>query len=469
MVLASPSAPSQLINRPSPPPAAMARTRSQRSTSETDDTSIAHGVPAAPLLVGEKQHVGIGRSEEEIESNINHNHDCQKTNSSFVKTCFNCLNALSGAGLVSIPYALASGGWLSLILLFVIASAAFYSGILIKRSLERDSINITTYSDIGYRAFGNKGRTMAAILMYSEQYLVATGFLILGGDNLNNLFPRVKLDILDGQQCFILIVALAILPSVLFDDLSLLSYVSASGVIASLVIFLSIVWAAAFDGIGFHLQNTSILNLQGLPTAVSLYAFCYSAHPVFPGLYTNIKNKNQFSNVLGLCFFLCTFTYAAVAVLGYLMYGTDIRSEITLNLPTKNVSSKVATYTTLITPIAKYAINVTPIVDEVKRCLPNHLSPKFSGMIIGTTILITNVVVALTVPFFALLMSLVGALVSVTTAITFPCLCYFKISGNYRRFGYETVVLLSIMMMGIAVAICGTYTSLLDIIRKLQS
>ncbi|XP_062095294.1 amino acid transporter AVT1J-like [Humulus lupulus] len=447
----------------------MARTR---STFETDDTSIAHGVP---LLVGEKQHDdGIGRSEEEIESNINHNHGCQKTNSSFVKTCFNCLNALSGAGLLSIPYALASGGWLSLILLFVIASAAFYSGILIKRSLELDSINITTYSDIGYRAFGNKGRTVAAILLYSEQYLVATGFLILGGDNLNNLFPQVRLDIsggltLDGQHCFILIVALVILPSVLFDDLSLLSYVSASGVIASLVIFLSIVWAAAFDGIGFHLQNTSILNWQGLPTAVSLYAFCYSAHPVFPGLYTNIRNKNQFSNVLGLCFFLCTFTYAAVAVLGYLMYGTDIQSEITLSLPTKNVSSKVATYTTLITPIAKYAINVTPIVDEVKRCLPNYLSHKFSGMIIGTTILITNVVVALTVPFFALLMSLVGALVSVTTAITFPCLCYFKISGNYRRFGYETVVLLSIMMMGIAVAICGTYTALLDIIRKLQS
>ncbi|XP_062085308.1 amino acid transporter AVT1J-like [Humulus lupulus] len=427
-----------------------------------------------PLLVGEKQQHGLlGRREEEIESN-NHNHDYQKTKSSFVKTCFNGLNALSGAGLLSIPYALASGGWLSLILLFVISSAAFYSGILIKRSLELDSINITTYSDIGYRAFGNKGRTMAAILMYTEQYLVATGFLILGGDNLNNLFPGVKLDIsgglaLDGQQCFILIVALAILPSVWFDNLSLLSYVSASGVIASLVIFLSIVWAGAFDGIGFHLEKTSLLNLKGLPTAVSLYAFCYSAHPVFPGLYTNIKNKNQFSNVLALCFFLCTFTYAAMAVLGYLMYGSDIQSEITLNLPTKNLSSKVATYTTLITPIAKYAINVTPIVDEVKRCLPNYLSPKFSGMIIGTTILISNVVVALTVPFFASLMSLVGAFVSVTTAITFPCLCYFKISGNYQRFGYETVVLISIMMMGIAVAICGTYTSLIDILGKLQS
>ncbi|PON85482.1 Amino acid transporter, transmembrane domain containing protein [Trema orientale] len=395
----------------------------------------------SPLLCCEKQHDGLGRRQEEVESN---NHNCEKRSSSFVKTCFNSLNALSGAGLLSIPFALSSGGWLSLILLFA------------------------------KHAFGRKGKTMASILMYTEQYLVATGFLILGGDNLNNLFPGVELELtsglrIDGQQCFILLVALVILPSVWFDNLSLLSYVSASGVIASLVIFLSIVWAATFDGIGFHPRKGSLLNLSGIPQAVSLYAFCYSAHPVFPGLYTNIKNKNQFSNVLVLCFFLVTSTYAAMAAFGYLMFGSDVQSEITLNLPTRNLSSKVATYTTLITPIAKYAINVTPIVDELKRCLPSTLNTKFSGMIIGTVILISNVVVALTVPFFASLMSLVGAFVSVTTAITFPSLCYFKISGSYRRFGCEMAILVGIMVMGVAVAICGTYTSLIDIIEKLQS
>ena len=147
------------------------------------------------------------------------------------------------------------------------------------------------------------------------------------------------------------------------------------------------------------------------------------------------------------------------------MFGSNVQSEITLNLPRNKLTSKVAKYTTLITPIAKYAISVTPIVDEVKFFFPNF---KFSGMIIGTVILISNIVVALIVPFFASLMSLVGAFVSVTTSITFPCLCYFKISGIYQRFGCEMVILVAIMLMGIVVAICGTYTSLLDIIQKLQ-
>ncbi|KAJ6931581.1 hypothetical protein NC652_011334 [Populus alba x Populus x berolinensis] len=40
-----------------------------------------------------------------------------------------------------------------------------------------------------------------------------------------------------------------------------------------------------------------LVNWHGIPTALSLYAFCYCAHPVFPTLYTSMKNKRQFSNL----------------------------------------------------------------------------------------------------------------------------------------------------------------------------
>ncbi|OVA00380.1 Amino acid transporter [Macleaya cordata] len=82
------------------------------------------------------------------------------------------------------PYALASGGWLSLILLFIVASATFYTGLLItQRCVQAANSNIRTYPDIGEHAFGHKGRTIVSIFMCLELYLVATGFLILEGDN----------------------------------------------------------------------------------------------------------------------------------------------------------------------------------------------------------------------------------------------------------------------------------------------
>jgi vesicular inhibitory amino acid transporter len=47
---------------------------------------------------------------------------------------------------------------------------------------------------------------------------------------------------------------------------------------------------------------------------------------------------------------------------------------------------------------------------------------------------ISNVMVALSVPFFGDLMSLVGAFLSMTASTVLPCLCYMKISRTYRRF-----------------------------------
>ncbi|KAJ4832961.1 Amino acid transporter avt1i [Turnera subulata] len=417
---------------------------------------------AVPLIVDQEPH-RLDNKLDDLESN--YRHPSSGTTSSF-KTIFHGLNALSGVGILSIPYALATGGWLSLILLFLTAAAAFYSGLLIKKCMDVDS-NITTYPDIGERAFGNKGRILISVFMYVELYLVATGFLILEGDNLQNLFPDMGFEAaglkLDSRQTFVLIVALVILPTVLLDNLSILSYISASGVLASAIILASIFCAGAFDGIGFHEKGIP-LNLHGLPTAVSLYAFCYCAHPVFPTLYTSIKNKNQFSNVLLICFVLCTFTYASMAVLGYLMFGSEVQSQITLNLPTNKLSSRVAIYTTLVNPISKYALMVTPIVNAAKNWLPGGYNKRSSSVFIGTSLVISTVIVALVVPFFGSLMSLVGAFLSLSASIVLPCLCYLKISGAYRRLGFDAVAIGSVVVLGVAVMVFGTYKSLVDII-----
>ncbi|XP_021667601.2 amino acid transporter AVT1I isoform X2 [Hevea brasiliensis] len=418
-----------------------------------------------PLIL-EQNRQKLGLAEEKGEES---GHDTSSI--TFFKTCFNGLNALSGVGILSTPYAVSSGGWLSLILLFVIAISAFYSGLLIKKCMEADS-NIRTYPDIGERAFGNKGRLLISIFMYAELYLVATGFLILEGDNLQNLFPNVEVKMagfhIGARQTFVIIVALIILPTVWLDNLSILSYVSASGVLASAIILCSIFWAGAFDGIGFHEKGT-LLNWDGIPTAVSLYAFCYCAHPVFPTLYTSMKKRHQFSNVLLICFILCTFSYASMAVIGYSMFGSEVESQVTLNLPIKKLSSRVAIYTTLVNPISKYALMVTPIVNATRNWFPWYCNKKPFNIFISTALLISTVIVALAVPFFGYLMSLVGAFLSFTASIILPCLCYLKISGAYRRLGCEVVVIGGIVALGVAVVIFGTYTALLQIIGHLYN
>ncbi|KAF3443985.1 hypothetical protein FNV43_RR13675 [Rhamnella rubrinervis] len=416
-----------------------------------------------PLLFDEKLQ-SFGCKLEEVESSFVH---ATTSTTSFFKTCFNGLNALSGVGILSVPYAVASGGWLSLTLLLTIAIVVFYTGILVQRCMEFDS-DIRSYPDIGKRAFGNKGRTVLSIIMLMDLYLCAIVFLILEGDNLYNLFPNNGLQIsgiaVDGKQCFVVIVGIVILPSLWLDNLSLLSYVSASGVLASAIILVSILWTGAFEGVGFHHEG-KLLNLPGIPTAVSLFAFCYSAHPVIPTLYNSIENKRQFSNVLILCFTVCTLGYITMAIFGYLMFGSSVESQITLNLPVGKLSSRIAIYTTLVAPIAKYPMAVTPIVDAAMNYCPSHVSKRLFGILVSTALLIGSITVALVLPFLADLMSLVGAFLGIAASIIVPCVCYLKICGD-QIYRCEMVAVGCVILFGFVVLVFGTYTSITEVVGE---
>ncbi|KAJ0975308.1 hypothetical protein J5N97_017273 [Dioscorea zingiberensis] len=387
---------------------------------------------------------------------------------SFVRTCFNGLNALSGVGLLSIPYALAEGGWLSLILLLVIAIICCYTGLLLKRCMDADP-SIRTYPDVGGLAFGYNGRLAVSIFMYVELFLVATGFLILEGDNLDKLFPGIGLQVgvyrIEGKQFFIILMALIIVPTTWLKNLGVLAYVSAGGVLASLIVVCSVLWAATFDGVGFKERGRPV-NISGLPTSLGLYAFCYCGHAVFPTICNSMKNKAQFPKVLVVCFVICTINYASMAVLGYLMYGNEVQSQVTLNLPLGHISTQIAIYTVLINPYTKYALLITPIASAIEERLLAY--NKRSNPIATRTLLVSStVVIALTIPFFADLMSFIGSLLSVIVSMLLPCVCYLVIFKDKKKSKIELVSIVAILVFGVLIAILGTYTSLKQIIHEL--
>ena len=141
---------------------------------------------------------------------------------------------------------------------------------------------------------------MIALFMYLELYLVAVEFLILEGDNMEKLFPNKAFKVaglkVSGKQGFVLLAALVILPTTWLRSLGPLAYVSAGGVLASMVVVGCVFWAGVVDGVGFHGRG-NFLNWSGLPSAISLFTFCYCGHAIFPTLCTSMKDRTQFSKV----------------------------------------------------------------------------------------------------------------------------------------------------------------------------
>ncbi|KAJ1423641.1 Amino acid transporter, transmembrane domain [Sesbania bispinosa] len=222
---------------------------------------------------------------------------------------------------------------------------------------------IKSYSDIGNVAFGYKGRVVVAIFMYLDLYLVAVELLTLGGDSLQYMFPNMNFKIatlsIKGDIGFILLTALAILPTTWLRSLGALAYISASGALVYLILMWCVLWAGAVDGVGFY-EKGQLMNLRGFPAALSLFNFCYSAHAVFPTLSYSMRDKRQFDKVLLFCFVTSTTGYGLMSI--------------------------IAIYTSLFVPFTKYAIMVTPIAIAIEDKLRSN--SRFSSVLIRTMIVV---------------------------------------------------------------------------------
>ncbi|KAF4346812.1 hypothetical protein G4B88_013282 [Cannabis sativa] len=386
-------------------------------------------------------------------------------NSSFAQTVANGINVLCGVGILSTPYAVQQGGWLGLVILFVFSALSYYTGVLLARCLDSEP-GLETYPDIGQAAFGTPGRIIISIILYVELYACCIEYIILESDNLSSLFPSAQLNIggflIGARLLFALITTLAVLPTVWLRDLTVLSYISAGGVVASVMVVLCLFWVGTVDGIGFVNKGTA-LNLGTLPVAIGLYGYCYSGHAVFPNIYTSMQKRSQFPLVLLTCFGICTLMYAGVAVMGYKMFGDATLSQFTLNMPSEFVATKIAVWTT-------YALTITPVAMSLEELLPSSQSKSrhIYSILIRTGLVISTLIVALSIPFFGLVMSLIGSFLTMLVTLILPCVCYLSILRG-RITKVQGAMCIVVITVGVVSSSFGTYSALSRIIDNLSS
>lgn len=357
------------------------------------------------------------------------------------QTVFNSINVLIGIGLFALPLGLKYAGWVfGIILLLLLACGTFCTAELLSRCLDTDP-TMMSYADLGYAAFGRKGRALISCLFTLDLLGSGVSLIILFGDSLNALFPS------HSSNFFKVLGFFAVTPAI-FIPLSILSNISFLGIMCTMgtVILIIVCGLLKQESPGSLLQpmQTHLWpeNLMGFCLSIGLLSACWGGHAVFPNLKSDMRHPEKFKDCLKTTYKITSVADIGTAIVGFLMFGNLVHDEITKNvLLTAGYPNFVyGTVSALmaVIPIAKTPLNARPIVSVLDTLMGiEGVDTKFQGRMyyfakfqrVFNRILINFLFVAIAIVFpkFDKLIAFLGAGLCFAICLILPCLFYIRI------------------------------------------
>ncbi|RMY44773.1 hypothetical protein D0863_16163 [Hortaea werneckii] len=370
--------------------------------------------------------------------------------STLPQTIFNSVNVLIGVGILALPLAFRMSGWIPGLIFFAFAGiSTSYTAKLLAKCADVDG-SLITFADLAYVSFGPWARIGTSILFSLELIAACVALVVLFADSLDALIPGWG-DVEWKMVCGIILIPLGFVP------LRFLSFTSVLGILSCL----GIVLAIFVDGLIKPHSPGSIRepalthlfpeNWMTLPIAFGILMSPWGGHSVFPNIYRDMRHPYKYRRGVNITY---TFTFSLdlfMAVVGYLMYGGGVKDEITRNVLLTDPGAYPHAINVLIVvcvaiiPLTKVPLNARPIVSTLELFLGldaramadpaalTGLSGYTRGILkvvlrIGITILF--VILAILVPQFDTIMSLLGAVACFTICIILPCAFHLKLFGH---------------------------------------
>ncbi|KAK9766217.1 hypothetical protein K7432_004867 [Basidiobolus ranarum] len=356
--------------------------------------------------------------------------------STFSQSVFNAVNVLMGLAILSLPYAFKITGWvLGLFMLLVFCLLTRYTAILLRKCLDLDP-SMMSLSDVGYAAFGNKGRIGMAVLLVAELLATSVALLMVFADSIHALYPNSDLNLLK------VIGILVLIPST-WVPLSILAYTSIVGIISTIALVVVVV----INGLSTTISPGSLLvpaptNLwptmpMSIPISFGLLMAGFAGHAVFASIYRDMKCPERFPAVLKYSYSITTVIYIVMAGGGYLMFGNSVYHEIIVNLvenPNYNqFLTRLVVWTVVLNPISKFGLTLNPanlILEIFFSNAPFNLNIRASKprrIIFRTLLCFFVCLVAILIPGFHRVMALLGSFSCFTISAILPLACHLQL------------------------------------------
>lgn len=225
--------------------------------------------------------------------------------------------------------------------------------------------------------------------------------------------------------------------------------------------------------------------MHRLPTSLGVVIFSYTSQIFLPSLEANMVDRSQFPLMMRVTHVAAAIFKVVFAYVGFVTFGADTREVITNNLPNQALRV-IANLFLLAKCLLSYPLPYFAAVDLLEKAFfrgqPNTFFPpcydqrpadsggprlKFWALALRVSLIVITMLVAIYVPYFRLLVGVIGNLTANMLTLVWPA--YFHLRIKSKSMGKITrVVDTTIVLSGIGYCFVGVYFSMEHLLQAIN-
>ncbi|KAK3410302.1 hypothetical protein EUGRSUZ_J02303 [Eucalyptus grandis] len=402
-------------------------------------------------------------------------------NAKWWSSTFHNVTAMVGAGVLSLPYAMAHLGWgpgvVILILSWIITLYTLWQMVEMHEMVPGKRFD--RYHELGQYAFGEK---LGLYIVVPQQLVVEVGvdivYMVTGGKSLQKIYNLAQPN---GKYIktsyFIMIFASAQFVLAHLPNFNSISMVSLAAAVMSLSYSIIASGASISKGVEHNVDygppsSTTPGKVFGFLTALGDVAFAYAGHNVVLEIQATLPStpekpsKGPMWKGVVFAYIVVALCYFPVALIGYWVFGNKVKDNILISLEKPTWLIIVANAFVVIHVIGSYQLYAMPVFDMIETVLVKKLHFKPSRMlrfVSRNTYVAFTMFVGITFPFFGGLLGFFGGFAFAPTTYFLPCVMWLAIYKP-RRFSLSWYANWICIVLGVLLVVLAPIGALRSII-----
>ncbi|KAG9152902.1 hypothetical protein Leryth_012523 [Lithospermum erythrorhizon] len=386
-----------------------------------------------------------------------------------------------GAGVLSLPYAMAYLGWgpgtLVMVVSWCITLYNMWQMIQLHESVP--GVRFDRYYELGRHAFGPK---LGAWIVLPQQLIVQVGcdivYMVTGGKCLKKFMEIACTDCTPIKQSY----WICIFGGVHFFLSQLPNFNSVSGVsLAAAVMSLSystIAWAGCLSrgrvpDVSYSYKKTSDIDYMfRVFNALGQISFAYAGHAVVLEIQATIPSTPEKPSKVAMwkgavwAYFINAMCYFPVAFIGYWAFGHDVTDNVLVALERPAWLIAAANLMVVVHVIGSYQIYAMPVFDILERTMVVNLNfppGVMLRLIVRSAYVAITLFVGVTFPFFGDLLGFFGGFGFAPTSYFLPSIIWLKLKKP-KIFSISWTINWVCIVVGVFIMFASTIGGLRNIV-----